>query len=267
MTLLLNVQDQRRDEVLLEAADKNSIASMARRLETGWITYKSRFLQVDSSGAYMILERPDPSPGQAPPEWVPGEMVGVSFRRGHKKYLFSGEVLSLLSAEMGSVTDVPALKITWPEVVQEMQRRLYFRANVPSGRRIDVRIWDGINIAAAPAELNGRPHHAGQLLDVSAGGCRVIMDGARNPHLESGDTVIVQFQPDPRTAPIRLDAMFRHVQELPLGKVALGLQFVGLEMSPNGRKTLQDLSRVVSAFLRFESRHKNPVLQKARRRR
>jgi len=35
------------------------------------------------------------------------------------------------------------LIIGWPNAVQHIQRRHYFRLAIPSNRRIGVRLWDG----------------------------------------------------------------------------------------------------------------------------
>ncbi len=289
MTQLLDVHEQRRDQILTEAADRQLQAVISHRLDSGWTTYKSRILQADSAGGFLILEHPRPAPGQIPPELAPGEKIGLAFRRGHKKCLCSVEIARLATFELPDGQSTAAVQIPWPDKLQEIQRRVYYRAAVPSGRRIEVRMWDGGIVDRDPAELQNAPHHTGLLQDISGGGCRVEIDAVRDPQLRAGDTVGIQFQPDPRSEPLRIDAVFRHVEQDPApspqgahsagrappcgigaasrSKRSLGFQFVGLEMSTQGRGTLQALSRVVSTFLRIEARRKRNRLQKGRQRR
>jgi len=266
MTQLLNVADERRDEILTDAADRLAPVTLSHRLDRGWATYKSRLLQADSAGCFLIIEQPLHIPGQSPPELVPGEALGLSFRRGHKKCMCSVKINRLLAFEWEGER-VPAIEICWPEKLQEMQRRVYFRASVPKGRRIEVKLWDGGVMDRDKAVIREMPHHSGLLQDISAGGCSVQVEAARDPQLEVGDTVGIQFQPDPRTQPLLLDAVFRHLEDSNQGKLCLGFQFVGLEVAPEGRTMLQALSRVVSTFLRIEIRRKNRRLQKHPRRR
>lgn len=267
MIQLMSVDDERRDDVLVEAAERRVQIVLSHRLDNVWTTHKSRVLQADAANRCLVIEQPGVAPGQAPPELAPGERIGLTFRRGHKKCMCSVAVVRLGTFELTDAQTVPAVYADWPENLQEIQRRVYYRAAVPAGRRIEASMWDGGLVERKTADLQHVPHHTGLLQDVSAGGCRVLVEGSRNPQFEAGDTVGIQFQPDPRSAPLLLEAMFRHLEELPHGKLSLGFQFMGLEMTPEGRALLQMLSRVVSIFLRIEMRRKNDHLQKNRRRR
>ena len=132
-----------RDEILCQAAERQVQAVISHRLDNGWTTYKSRILQADAAEGFVILQHPEPGPGQAPPELAPGEQIGVSFRRGHKKCLCSAHIELLTSFKLSDGQAVAALQIPWPEELQEIQRRVYYRAEVPAGRRIEVAVWDG----------------------------------------------------------------------------------------------------------------------------
>lgn len=267
MSQLMDVKHQRRDEILCQAAERQVQAVISHRLDNGWTTYKSRILQADAAEGFVILQHPEPGPGQAPPELAPGEQIGVSFRRGHKKCLCSAHIELLTSFKLSDGQAVAALQIPWPEELQEIQRRVYYRAEVPAGRRIEVAVWDGGILDRNQAELRDAPHHTGLLLDISGGGCRVSFEPSRDPQLQSGDTIGIRFQPDPRSEPIFLDAVFRHVEDSTRSNLALGFQFVGLETTSQGRQMLQALSRVVSTFLRIDARRKQHRLHRNKRRR
>ena len=177
------------------------------------------------------------------------------------------EIDRLTPFTMPDGQSVPAVQVPWPDKLQEIQRRVYYRAEVPPGRRIETCMWDGGICDRDEADLQHMPHHTGLLQDVSGGGCRVEIDATRDPLLRAGDTVGIEFQPDPRSEALRLDAMFRHADDLGGGKLSLGFQFVGLEMTAQGRATLQGLSRVVSTFLRIQARRKNKRFTKNHNRR
>jgi hypothetical protein len=260
MTQLVKIEPDRRDEILMDAADRQLPVVLSRRLDQNWSTYKAAVLEADSSGEFIVLGQPVVAPGQAPPEFVPGERLGLSFRRGHKKCLSSVEVLGIVTHEIAPGEKIQAIQVSWPDKLEELQRRLYFRASVPTGRRIEARMWEASVMDRCSGKLEDVPHHSGRLEDISVGGCRVIVDAAHDPKLTEGDTVIIQFQPDPRTPCVRLEAMYRHVDEDYQGKRALGFQFVGLEMCSEGREMLQALSRVVSTFLRIEQRRSKKSL-------
>lgn len=267
MTQVINIENDLVGEILNEAAARHVLVVLSLRHNGQWMTHKSRMLQADSAARCLVIQHPLVNPGEAPTELVPDEKIGLSFRRGHKKCMFVTHIERLTNFELDEGQAVAALLVPFPENLQEMQRRLYHRAEVPAGRRIETMMWHGCALENDPAELSAKPHHVGVLLDISAGGCRIEMDASRNPHLEPGDSIGLQFQADPRGKPLRLDAMYRHCEDLSRGKIALGLQFVGLEMSPQGRQMLQALTRVVSTFLRIKSRREKTRLQRQRRRR
>ncbi len=267
MTQLLDVDEQRRDQILTEAADRQAQILLSHRIDQGWATYKSHILQADSGGTFLVLAQPVCDPGEVPPELVPGERIGLSFRRGHKKCMCALRITRLMTFATAEGTGFPAIQVPWPTHIQELQRRLYYRAAVPSGRRIEVSMWDGGILERDPKEWEPRPFHVGLLQDLSAGGCRVVVDQSRDPLLQAGDTIGIRFQPDPRSRPILVDAVFRHAERMPQRKLSLGFQLVGLEACDSGRAMLQALSRVVSTFLRIEMRRKKNRLQRPQRRR
>ncbi len=253
MSQLIKIESDRRDDILTEAADRQVPVVLSRQVGHCWATYKSRFLRGDSAGRFIVLAHPLPDPGQAPPELAPGERIGLTFRRGHKKCMCALEIDKLVTFEQNGMT-VAGFQVPWPDKLQELQRRIYFRANVPAGRHIEVKVWEAGMVAERPDSWQAMPHHTGLLQNVSAGGCRVILDAIRDPQLETGDSVRIQFQPDPRSEPLTIEAMFRHGDEMPQRKLSLGFQFVGMELSAQGRDMLQALARVVSTFLRIENR-------------
>ena len=58
MTQLIDVEAERRDQMLMDAADRNTQVVLSYRPDGVWMTYKSHMLQADSAGRFLILSQP-----------------------------------------------------------------------------------------------------------------------------------------------------------------------------------------------------------------
>jgi hypothetical protein len=187
----------------------------------------------------MPTDKPAPLLPQA------GDVVGLTFRRGHKKSLGS----ALLRAVDRGAERV-RFTTAWPEQLQQFQRRAFERGVPPRGTVIAVRFWredpDG------DTAFEQREVRHGQIEDLSAGGMRVKTADVNN--LELGATYRCVFAPRVGAPALIVDAALRHRETLPEGRVSLGWQFIGLETTPEGRKALDRLSRIVSQFHRVKIR-------------
>jgi c-di-GMP-binding flagellar brake protein YcgR len=145
-----------------------------------------------------------------------------------------------------------AFSVSWPDEIQEVQRRAYQRATPPAGHAIAVRFWNSVT---GP---DGPQRRSGVMEDLSAGGLRVRTSEAYG--LNEGDTVQVSFSVRSRGPAFVLDANFRHREQAPEGQWLLGFQFVGLESSRQGQQTLGELVKTVTGFQRQGVRTKSPRL-------
>ena len=140
----------------------------------------------------------------------------MTFRRGHKKCMFSTTVIS--------GQDLPAeskqVALAWPQTIQELQRRAYQRAK--PGRRVRVRFWQGGVAARASVEEEGVGIMDGTLLDLSAGGMRIIVGESQSRFFKDGDSVGCALTAKPRGQTFVLDAVFRHEQSESDGTVSFG---------------------------------------------
>lgn len=247
----------RRDEILQDSIRDRSRLVLTHRSETGWRTYRSRF--VDGSGpsagfAVQLLPGPGSDTAILP---QPGETLGVSFRSGRVKCVFSAVLDSTRHVAGG-----PVLTLQWPDLLQTLQRRAFERVAPPRGTMISVRFWSGMPPAASPTG-NAQPadddtQWQGQLEDLSAGGMRIKV--ARGDGMQPGSIYHCVFAPRPRAPRFTLDAILRHI-EAPLaggtpdrGRICLGFQFIGLETTTEGQRTLDRLAQLVSRFQRARHR-------------
>jgi hypothetical protein len=185
--------------------------------------------------------------------------VGISFKYGHGKFVFDTTVKALEPS-----TDPEAQRqrggiivLAFPDKIEVIQRRNYFRVNVPESLKVKVLLWprSGRREQADPkhdAVVEAHNCCQGRLMDISAGGTQVIVpkqnDGGQ-ASFKKGQFISIRFTPMPYETPLILNAQIRNI--LPTvdeQNSSLGLQFVGLEASPEGREVLSRLIGIVERY-------------------
>lgn len=249
----LPLDAQRQAEVLSQAASQFVPVTVTCRTTEGWSTFKSRFLSIEQAKRGLFIEYPS-DPGGLTPEIVIGQTIGVTFRRGHKKCAFSSLVLERRTFTVGADNHVPALAIGWPEEVSELQRRLYYRAPVPDQQVIPVELWrsdNGIERSAYAPSCQGR------MLDISAGGMSVLINGSENPGWEQNHRVACSFAASRGETPVVVSARVCHREPTAADGVRIGLHFVGLDCTPEQRDALERVIRLTVRFQRSERKRAN----------
>jgi len=243
MSATRSFEKTQQDQVLLDSIRHQRQTLATQNTPGGWRTLRAEFLTGSPESTELTLRiapPQDPSDVHVPPV---GSRIGCTFRLGHKKCMFSAEVRS--ARPHGENTD---LVVTWPEGLQQLQRRAYERAAPPRGTVIAVRFWrEG---GDAPAQ---RAVRHGQLEDISCGGIRVKAPDPAD--LVLGATYKCVFTPRPGKPALILDTILRHREAGDHGRASLGLQFVGLETTPERLRTLDRLARLVRHFQRGGNRH------------
>ena len=245
MNRMQYVEPARRDEILSEAVEKAAPVVVTTRKGRDWLTHKSHFLAAPDAGDHLLIAAPLTAEVGTITVLARGEQIGVSFRRGHKKCMFGAVVEDLREYPQ-------AIAVGRPEKIQELQRRVYYRSAPPRGMTVQVRYWPADD---HPPTSSGRPPDDaghGTLKDLSVGGIRI--ETHDHPSLRIGQTVICHFAHKRGAPPVTVDATLRHRQSEPCGSESLGLQFVGLETSPGGRKRLVRLAKIVSECQRSDYR-------------
>jgi len=235
------------DELLAEAVSRHCPVTVSCRLSDGWANCKSRFLGLDEETGQLIIEYPTPGVA-ATPEFAGGECIGVAFRRGHKKCVFSTAVSGQCRSGFGKAQNVPTLRLVPPTEIFEMQRRMFYRAPVPENKTIPVTI---AGCAAAAGNRDKPMTYSGTMLDVSAGGISMSFLRGSHPRWELDQVVNCSFQVDAEP-PLALLSRLRYCEQISGDRMRLGLQFAGLEASPVGREQLQQLMDLCARFQRVE---------------
>jgi hypothetical protein len=185
--------------------------------------------------------------------------VGISLRYGYGKFIFETTVVALEPSS--SPTNGGTISLMVPDRIEVIQRRSYFRVDVPSSLKVKVMLWHCRYTDERPEaqQMGARTLHTrrtppehywqGKLNDISAGGAQIVVDTAQKPDFKRGQFIGLRFTPMPYEMPLMFDAQIRNI--LPIAdekSIYLGLRIVGLEASPEGRRVLQRLCSVVEHY-------------------
>jgi len=185
--------------------------------------------------------------------------VGLSLKYGYGKLIFETKVVALEPSADGASGGTLALEV--PDRIEIVQRRSYFRVDVPQSLKVNVLLWHrgqetgfSNGYVGGPANCDGEQvpsgrYWQGRLIDVSAGGAQVAVDAVHKQDFRNGQFVGLRFTPLPYEKPLMFSAQIRNILPTADGRnVCLGLQIVGLEASPEGREVLERLCGVVERY-------------------
>ena len=172
--------------------------------------------------------------------------VGISVRHEFKKYIFEAVVVGFESCVNDSCGGKIVLDL--PGKIECMQQRAYLRAAVPTDLNVKALFWHRgymDDTEEAPPEN----YWQGRVVDLSAGGLQIAVDVEQGPNFRVGQLVGLQFTPMSHQKPILLEAQVKHLAEKAEGKqLYVGVEFLGLEMSGEGREKLRRIIDIVSEY-------------------
>ena len=172
--------------------------------------------------------------------------IGMSFQHDFTKYIFESSVLGIES--LVNIGKQGKLLLKIPEQISKVHRRAYQRQSVPDNLTVKVLFWHRgylDQVKTAPLEH----YWQGRVMDVSAGGMRLIMSLDMQDCFSIGQLVGLQFTPMSYQKPILLEGHIRYMRDEPDRKqLYIGVEFLGLEASPEGRDILQRLLGVVNEY-------------------
>jgi len=185
--------------------------------------------------------------------------VGISFKYGYGKFVFDTTVVDFepSSAPQADRDRGGTIVLAVPDNIDVVQRRSYFRVNVPESLKVKVLVWHRSGKCEEKKriqDMSDEIHNCcqGRLVDISAGGAQVIVpqeNDATKTDFKQGQFVGMRFTPMPYETPLLLSAQIRNILPTANGKSAsLGLQIVGLEASSEGRKILTRLIGIVEQY-------------------
>ncbi len=177
--------------------------------------------------------------------------VGMSFQIDFVKYIFESVIIGVESkvtlGEKGRVL------LELPDKIQKIQRRAYQRQPIPKELNVKVLFWHRGYLDTV--RINPVDHYwQGQLADLSAGGLRVLIEMDKKDRFTIGQVVGLQFTPMYYQKPILAEGHLRYLTEDEDNQIlSLGIEFLGLEVSVEGRQILQRLLDTVQEYERLNS--------------
>ena len=220
MNTIYPVETASQASVLADAIEDSRPALATWRLDDRWVTLKTRFVSVNHRGAELGLECDEQ--GQGMPRVTQGQHVSVSFRRGRGRCAFDTVVLGRGRASLGDGKTVSILRLEYPEGLCELQRRAYYRQQVPASDPVAVSLSNAPD-ETAPVALRTAD---GTLLDVSPDGMSVALPPGADLPADVDGQIDCTLRPEAQASPVRLRARVCSRVDLPDRRIRLGLQLV-----------------------------------------
>ena len=243
---------------VLEAFVEKEIPAVMSYLSKGkWHTVK---VTPTALGSEKLTVAISPGRKSCPMNIRVDQPVGVSLKYEYGRFIFESKVVGFEMPPTSNGGGVLALAM--PDRISVLQRRSYYRVEVPKSLKVTVTMWhrcyaDGdkqtpISRGGEFAESSRTtPTHywQGRLVDISAGGAAVSIDSEQKPDFKKGQYIALRFTPMPYETPLMFNAQVRTVLPTADGKcICLGLKIVGLEASAEGREILSRLIEIVQHY-------------------
>ncbi|OHB78987.1 MAG: hypothetical protein A2Z25_19630 [Planctomycetes bacterium RBG_16_55_9] len=191
--------------------------------------------------------------------------VGLSFKYEYGKFVFDTTVQDLQPSQGQEAYQERGgtIVLAVPDKIEVIQRRNYFRVNVPESLKVKVLLWhrNGKDREKQQSQdAAGQMRHGchGRLMDISAGGAQVVVPHENlvaGANFKKGQFIGMRFTPMPYETPVVLCAQIRNVLPTADGEGScLGLQIVGLEASCEGREVLTRLIGVVEQYYQINQK-------------
>lgn len=258
MSEIVMLQGPQSQTILLMVVRDQSPAIMSYLSKDKW--HVAKVVMKDLKGGRLYVENCHTCGKPHPTNIQIDQPVGVNFKHTYGKFVFDTTVVSLEPS--GDPEAGGTIVLAEPQQVGVIQRRSYFRVNVPRSLRVNVVLWHRTGYRSQDDRTHA--YSEGSLLDISAGGAQVIVprrdakpcvstvvreDRAGESEFHKGQFLGVRFTPMPYETPLMFNVQVRSV--LPTADhtgLCLGLQIVGLEASEEGRQVLGRLAKIVECY-------------------
>ncbi|MHC4623150.1 MAG: flagellar brake protein [Planctomycetota bacterium] len=242
---------------ILQIAIERKVPAIMSYLSKGkWHVAKVHLTEI---GACSLSVQLLPTQKPHPINIRPDQPVGISLKHGYGKFIFESKVVSLEPSPDAKSGGSIVLEV--PDRIEIIQRRSYFRVEVPKSLKVNVMLWHRRQQNGAPKQepqcvpadgsepgSHGSYWH-GRLVDISAGGAQLAIEADQEHDFKIGQFIGLRFTPMPYETPLLLSAQIRSILPTADGKnTCLGLQIVGLEASSEGRQILQRLCDIVERY-------------------
>ena len=142
------------EKILRTAINKQIVAIMSYLSKGKW--HVAKVLLTEMEGDRISMESAVPKKKQHPLNIQPDQPVGISFKYEYGKFVFDTTVIAL-EASSSSETDQGwggKIVIAVPDRIEVVQRRSYFRVDVPQSLKVKVVMWHRGNRRQAQKQMN-----------------------------------------------------------------------------------------------------------------
>jgi len=243
---LIEELNQRQAEARLDEAIRKKIPlAMSFRVKNHWYNLHTRIVGREQGKLWLEY----PTDQECPEKIEAGLVLGLTFKLGHHKHIFTAPIQAVSCVRTSDAHDGSILIcVPVPAKLQRVQRRAYIRVTVPPSRSILVTFWLG------GKDGNQSIRWEGWMTNISAGGFQLRLPSRFAPDINIGDVVGARIEIGQDHEPIIVEARVRNLLNDERGVAMMGFQFLGLNESQQGRKTLQRISRIVRGFQKIQNR-------------
>jgi len=179
----------------------------------------------------------------ASPCLKPEQPVGLCIQQDYYKYLFESRI-----AYSSGDADAGRIVVEIPDKIEKMPRRAFERQPIPAGLNVRAMFWHRGHLND-PDQTPQEDYWQGKLENLSAGGAMIRVAAEQRDFFSIGQLVGVQFTPMSYQKPLLLEGHVRHLNSTPEpDNLLVGVEFLGLEASPEGREALHRLLDVIDAY-------------------
>lgn len=169
--------------------------------------------------------------------------VGMRLEYEYDKYIFDSFILQPPSANQPD-----EMTIDRPHCIERLVRRAYERQPVPPQLTVRVLLWNR-GLLDSPQLPVKEQYWQGKLINLSVSGALVSLPFDAAACFTNNQLLGMQFTPMCHQKPILLEALVRHYQAPENDPCAyLGLEFIGLEATPEGRDLMRTLAHIVEEY-------------------
>ncbi len=252
MSEIVMLEGQESQSVLQTVTGERAPAIMSYLSKDKW--HVAKVLMRELRGDRLYVEGCHSSGKPHPVNIRVEQPVGLNFKHAYGKFVFDTTVVALEPSPDPEAGGTIVLAV--PDRIGVVQRRSYFRVNVPESLKVKVVLWH--RTSQRKSKQSANEYFEGRLMDISAGGAQLTLPlkasetdpaGVGESEFRKGQFVGVRFTPMPYEMPLMFSAQIRNV--LPTADrtgLCLGLQIVGLEASDEGREVLSRLAAVVDRY-------------------
>ncbi len=230
-------------DAIRDFIDKKTAGVMTHLTSGKWHVCDVIFLAVTPSAVQIEIQ---PNEKKMPVDIQINQPVGMSVQQEFTKHIFESIVIGLESVPHGTCKGKVLLEL--PDKIECVHRRAFSRVAAPGNLKVQVLFWHrGYLDSATEAPLDN--YWQGRLLDLSAGGMQIAISADQGANFRPSQLVGLQFTPLPHQKPVLLEAQVKHLAaNAGPEQVHIGVEFIGLEASSEGREKLRRLIEIVQEY-------------------